>query len=70
MPPTNRHGHRVARQATLGSGHAIGGRSMVEVRGERDTGGTVSDVRGDGAAVNVASCSAGVRPLRAMEKRS
>lgn len=70
MPPTNRHGHRVARQATLGSRHAIGGRSIVEVRGERDTGGTVSGVRGDGAAVNVASCSAGVRPLRAMEKRS
>ena len=41
---------------------------MVEVR-ER-SGGTVTDGSGDDAAVNVASFSAGVRPLRAMEKRS
>jgi hypothetical protein len=49
---------------TVGSGHAVGGRSMVEVREGTGLGGTVT------GAVNVASFSAGVRPLRAMEKRS
>ena len=43
---------------------------MVEVREAAGLGGTMTDGSGDDAAVNVASFSAGVRPLRAMEKRS
>lgn len=42
---------------------------MVEVEVGTGCGRTVPDGSGDGA-VNVASFSAGVRPLRAMEKRS
>ena len=52
------------------SGEAIGDWSMVEVGVVTAFGKPVSDGSGDDAAVNVASFSAGVRPLRAMEKRS
>jgi hypothetical protein len=43
---------------------------MVEVRVGTGLGKTVVDGSADDATVNVASFSAGVRPLSAMEKRS
>jgi hypothetical protein len=43
---------------------------MAEVRAGAGLRETAPDRRGDEAAMNVASFSAGVRPLRAMEKRS
>ena len=55
---------------TFGAEHAIGGRAIAEVRADLGFGEAVADGRGDEVAVNVGSFSAGVRPLRAMEKRS
>lgn len=54
----------------FGSGAAIGSRFIAEVRVEDGFWMTVTDGTDDDAAVNVASFSAGVRPWRAMEKRS
>lgn len=54
---------------TVGSGAVIRRRSIAAVKVEAGFRAAVPDGRGDKAAVNVASFSARVRPLRAMEKR-
>ena len=64
----SRLGEKVA--CTVGSGAAIGIRSMVEPRVEDGLCSVATEGRAEEAEANVESFSAGVRPLSAMEKRS
>lgn len=54
----------------FGSGTAFASRSMAELRPAGGLKRTVREVGGKEAAANVASFSAGVSPLSAMEKHS